>query len=689
MNWEKELNPSQYEAANYINGQLLILAGAGSGKTKTLTHRICHMIEAGINPKNILAITFTNKAAKEMTDRISSLIGDVCKPKTCTFHSLGFDIIKEFGELIGYKPYVGICDDEDTKKRVKRALELVEKHYEIEAGSLSKNKILVKDVMTYISRCKDRCLGPDDIKQPNKVEENMSTFLVARELYVEAYSFYQAELERDNQVDFDDLIYKSVLLLRNNFVASTLSNRYKYISVDEYQDTSHAQFQMVHYLVGENKNICVVGDDYQSIYAFRGADISNILSFKEDYPDAKVVTLGENYRSTGNIVDGASAVILNNVNQMKKNLFSMNEQGKPITIAEFEDYRQEAKYVVEKISKGLSNGRTENDYAILYRNNFLSRYMEDALISAGIKYIIYGGVSFYSRKEIKDIVSYLRLVAGYDDSVSLERIINIPKRGIGKKAQSDIMEYIRHEQGDLISKLKNYLPLNKKEKYCQFVNLLESANAHLEDYNLPDILQTVVESVNYFEYLDSEYGKTKSKDTDESESFERKSNVFELIAKAREFEDDYLEEFPESNSIDVLNAFLESISLLTDADRNKSTEPCVKLMTMHSSKGLEFRNVFMVGCEYDTKFDSMSLEERQNSIEEERRLFYVAMTRAKKKLFITYADARDMFGKYTYREPSMFINEIPNKNVYKKVQKENSHPQMDFLSSRFAQLRRN
>lgn len=649
MKWNQELNPSQLKAADQINGQLLILAGAGSGKTKTLTHRIAHMIEEGIPADKILAITFTNKAAKEMKDRIYSLLGDVRQPKACTFHSLGFEIVKSFAELAGYMPHVGICDAEDSRKRLKTALAEVEQNQKYKKGTYTKNKEIVCWLESYISSAKDQCLyfyeADDGIYNETGVIEKKGDFK-------EAYKIYQEGLVKDNQLDFDDLIMVPALLLENNEeIAKLYWNKWNYISVDEYQDTSKAQFRLVHRLAEGNGNICVVGDDYQSIYAFRGADITNILSFQEVYPGANVVTLGENYRSTSQIVDGASAVIANNEHQMHKHLFSMQEKGKDIQIGDFYTYKKEAAFIAHKIKEGAASGKSYNDFAVLYRANALSRFIEDALIEARLPYVIYGGISFYARKEVKDIVAYLKMAACFDDTVAFARIINTPKRSIGKVATDRIINGIHTTAGDnLQMKFLNYAKEHEKKNVISFAQTLYSFAMVVEEYSLSQLIHRIIDVTGYIDYLRQEYKKDEDAGQDHIE------NVQELVTKAMEFEAEYLNDHQGAMGQDVLEAFLENIALLTDMDQKKENVPTVKLMTMHASKGLEFDTVFMVGCEQRTLImDPMEKEE-------ERRLFYVGMTRAKKELYITHSDSRVIYGEVKNCVPIEFIREIPKQN---------------------------
>lgn len=654
MSWKDSLNESQLQAAEQIDGPVLILAGAGSGKTKTLTQRICHMIESGISAKEILAITFTNKAAKEMTDRIANLLEDAAtqaRPKTCTFHSLGFEIIKEFGTLIGYRPHIGICDEDDRKKRIKQTLKFVEEINEHKEETLTKDKVSFETLSDYISNMKDLCNLPDEC---NNIPYKKNDVLSKDDLTL-GYSIYQASLMEDNQVDFDDLIMNAVRILEKDSIAKKFWRRYKYISVDEYQDTSKAQFRMVYRLAEGNRNICVVGDDYQSIYAFRGADITNILSFQNVYPDAKVVILGENYRSTPQIVDGASAVIANNPDQMEKELFSMNPDGKPITVASFEYYANEADYIARKIRSGINKGKEAGEYAVLYRSNASSRFIEDAFLKYEIPYVIYGGVSFYARKEIKDIVSYIRLAAGYDDRVSFERIANIPKRGLGKKAMADAKEGMKKEDGSLLKKLYEYSKtVPNKKGLTGLAEQLAKYRIYALNYDLATAIRMIIEDIKYFDYLHEEYAD------EEDGGDSRIQNVQELVSKAEEFCKDYVKSAPNARNEEIIEAFLESIALLTDADRNKDDGKCVKLMTMHTSKGLEFNTVFMVACE------ERSTAYSEQELYEERRLFYVAMTRAKKKLFISWSEKRFVYGHLQPRDPICFISEIPS-NVVRVV----------------------
>lgn len=674
MKWNQELNPSQLKAADQINGQLLILAGAGSGKSKTLTHRIAHMIEEGIPSEQILAITFTKKAAGEMKSRISSLLGDVRQPKACTFHSLGFDIVREFPVECGYRKRVSVCDAADSKTRAKEALAEVvaERGYTEDTWSFEsdrqgkeiqpyhKDKDVVNAFLEYISKAKDMCQGP--IAASDEVYANMG-IIVQRGDFQLAYKKYQDELVADNVLDFDDLIMVPVLLLElNEEIANIYWNKYRYISVDEYQDTNNAQFRLVHRLAEGNGNLCVVGDDYQSIYGFRGADISNILNFKNTYPAANVVILGENYRSTHNIVNGASGVIAYNQKQMHKNLFSMQETGSPIAIANFDTSRSEAEYIIDKIKHEVTfNGKEYKDFAILYRKNVLSRYMEDALMNSGIPYIIYGGLSFYDRKEVKDVVSYLKILSGSDDKKAFARILNVPARGIGAKTVDAILKGQKQQSGEtLIERFYQYAQTQKKANVKDFADKLYALYQSVPELTTAGLVSQILDVFDYREYLSA-----FCKDEDE-EAENRILNAEEMIVKCKEFEKEYRIEHPTADVWEVLNEFLANVMLVTDIDRKKDENKSVMLMTMHASKGLEFDTVFMVACEKEIfqvpdKKDDPDIKNILDP-EEERRLFYVAMTRAKKQLYITNSDTRFLYGRELGEHPVKFIGEIPNEN---------------------------
>ena len=670
--WRLELNDSQYKAANQIDGPLLILAGAGSGKTKTMTHRICHMLEEGIPASSILAITFTNKAADEMKERVEKMINDgeessLPVPLVCTFHSLGYRMLKRFGSFMGYKGKVTICDEDDRKKRIQDIIKesgfLDNSDNEDDDDDSKKLKAIYDEVSKLISKFKD------ELVYANKVDEFLPE---ADEVYPyltiakQVYRKYEEQLFQDNSVDLDDLIEKPVFLLeRYPEVLEYYNEKFEYISVDEYQDTSKAQARLVFLLTGEKHNVCVVGDDYQSIYAFRGAIVDNILNFSQQFNDCKTIILEENYRSTKNIVDGAAGVIAYNTKQMHKTLRSMNDEGSLIQVREYKKDKQEASAIATKIKKAHDSGLKYSDIAILYRSNAMSRIYEDALIKESIPYKIFGGVSFYDRREIKDIVSYLKMASGSDDTMVLKRIANVPKRKLGDKSVTLMLSAVREmENKSLLERLTNYA--DSVSKFKELSGLLNGFYEDAKTMSLSALLLHIIETIKYEDYL-----KGISKDPDDF--IDRRENLYEIVNKASEFETSYVRDesvmtaeelSSDITPMEILEAFLEDIALMSDKVKDKNAE-AVNLMTMHKSKGLEFHTVFVAGCE--TPSNGIPKEE----IEEARRLFYVSMTRAKKKLYVTYAGNRFMFGNESFREPLPFVREIPEENKNFKRIKEN------------------
>ena len=646
--WANELNESQLEAASTLNGPLLILAGAGSGKTKTMTHRMCHMIEEGINPKNILAITFTNKAAGEMKARMQKILGEgIPSPFISTFHAFGYRMLKTFGSALGYKSNINILDADDAKKEIKETL--VEMY-----GKGADYKELVKYVMSVISGYKDRMLSVEDAKKISKdaVKTQYGTIFPCL-----VYQAYEKRLKKNNSVDFDDLIEKTVRLLRIEDIKEIANRRWKYICVDEYQDTSHAQFEMVEHLAGTNKNVCVVGDDYQSIYAFRGADIGNILSFSTTFKGCKTVILNENYRSTKHIVEGAAGVIALNKDQYRKALFSVRGNGDKIQVIPFETAENEAMVISREIGELVKKGESPDNIAILYRTNATSRIFEEALINENIPYKIYGGLSFYERKEIKDVIAYLKIIAGYDDINSLTRIINFPKRGIGKTTIGKLVHHLlsRGPEKSVFESLEEYASNDKKVKI--FFDILKSIKDKKEELSLSDLIKEIFDRFGLLEeYLKCDAEQEETENT-------RYLNVMEFLSKACDFEKSHKEATPATDQVSV---FLTSIALFSaeDADKNDKT-PRVSLMTEHKAKGLEFKNVFVVAAE-KSMFKALDKQKAQKDLEEERRVFYVAMTRAKDRLTISYALTRMHKGMYIDKEPIEFLEEIPetDKTVY-------------------------
>lgn len=663
-----ELNKNQRKAVQQIEGPVIILAGAGSGKTRTMTYRIAYMIEQGIKPYNILAVTFTNKAAKEMKERALKLIGENCAPPTmCTFHSLGVLIMRQAGTRLGYRKNIQICDADDSQKRIKNIM----KQQNLDKG-------LYPTIAEYISKSKDALKDPDEcINEINKIlneiqsrQEIQNTAANADPATVETlnqemilariYETYQNELFADNMVDFDDLIMKPVKIFKANpDVLEYYQNKFRYIMVDEYQDTSHAQFELIRLLAEKYRNICVVGDDYQSIYAFRGADIKNILSFNDQYPEAFTVKIGENYRSTQTIVNAAAELIKHNPHQMDKTLVSMQEMGDPIVLYKAIGEQQEADFVAKTISKYILQGAKPADFAVLYRKNAFSRSIEDALLRVNIPYRIFGGISFYQRAEVKDMIAYLKLLNAdqSNDRLAFERVINVPKRGIGK-AKIEMITKIALENGTSELAVAMAEPkLDKIAGIVEFRDTISTLKSEMAELELPDLIMRITDMIKYHDYLDSIQQKNA-----EGNKSDKWDNVNELANKAREYTDMHADTPKEQ----LLSDFLAEITLLTDQDTAKDAN-MVSLMSMHRSKGLEFPYVFVIGCEEQCfPHDSFVIGGKESQdVQEDRRLCYVAMTRAKKELFMSYAESRYVYGEYKSREMSRYLNEIPKEYVEK------------------------
>ncbi len=614
------LNPPQAEAVAYTNGPLLILAGAGSGKTRVITHRIAHLIKnEGVNAGNILAITFTNKAAKEMKGRAEDLVGnDMGGIRISTFHSFGASILRRFANRLGYKNSFSICDDYDKKKRVKDACK--------------RFFVADYDYGSAISNAKMRLLNPEDVT-------NDAELCYIRGLQ-DVYEAYEERLHTDNAFDFDDLIKHSVELFEQfPDVLRAYQAKYRYIMVDEYQDTDHAQFRLIELLADKYRNICVVGDDDQSIYSFRGADISNILDFQDEYPEAKVVKLEENYRSTKTILQAANNVIHHNVNRTDKTLFTNNEVGEGITVLQTNDQVDEASYIANSILTKVGEGVPFSSFAVLYRLHSQSKPIEAAMLSNKIPYMIVGGTKYYDRHEIRDVLAFLRVINDPNDSVSLKRIINVPARGISK-ATVDSLEAYAFQNGLSLYEACLKMPgLKDKPRKCvdDFLALIEGLRDKLNKDGLytgfiPDVLR----EVKYWEALN----KIAEDDMDYSE---REGNIHELTLKLCDYIAD--EETP------TLTGFLENISLI--ADGNEENKNVVSLMTLHAAKGLEFDHVFIPGAE-----DDILPFIKSTDIEEERRLMYVGITRAKKTLALTYVDERTINGFTRECIPSPFLDEM-------------------------------
>ena len=637
------LNREQQEAVLHVDGPLLILAGAGSGKTRVLTYRIAHLIdECGVNPWNILAITFTNKAAGEMRERVDKIVGYGSESIwVSTFHSTCVRILRRYIDRLGYDTNFTIYDTEDQKtvmKSVCQKLQLDSKLY--------KERML----LNVISHAKDEYISPNEFLLEAKGD-------FRQEKIAQAYVEYQKELKKNNALDFDDLLVKTVELFQScPDVLEYYQNRFRYIMVDEYQDTNTVQFKFISTLARQYRNLCVVGDDDQSIYKFRGANIRNILDFEKVFPDAKVVKLEQNYRSTQNILNAANGVIANNRGRKEKALWTENEQGEPILFQQFQNGYEEAEYVSGEISKKVRKGEAEyQDFAVLYRTNAQSRLFEEKFLYANIPYKIVGGVNFYSRKEIKDILAYLKTIDNGKDDLAVRRIINVPKRGIGNVTLAKVQAYADSRDISFFEALEEAgeIPgLGKAALKIQpFVHLIHEIRLSLADMSIQDLIQAILDKTGYAEDL-------KNEDTDESEA--RLENIDEFINKAVTYE----EGAEEPN----LSGFLEEVALVADIDSVEDGDNRVLLMTLHSAKGLEFPYVYLAGMEDGLfpSYMSIAADDPTEEIEEERRLCYVGITRAMKELTITCARCRMVRGETQYNNVSRFVREIPSELLARK-----------------------
>lgn len=661
MNWREGLNDAQLEAADNLYGPQLILAGAGSGKTKTMTARICHMIEDGIAPSRILAITFTNKAAKEMRERLGGMLGispeelqnEGSSPLLCTFHSFGLKLLKKYGGNLGYSGRkITVLDDKESKKVIKSLIEEIFYQKEPEDGKevpLTKaEKGEISDMAdifeTWLALCKDNLISHKDKTKVEKFLLGFSPNHLLITQFVDFYEVYESRMFKNNSVDFADLITKAVYLLEIPNIHLSVTGRYKFVSIDEFQDTSVSQLEMCKLLAGEDKNISVVGDDYQSIYAFRGAIIDNILNFPKIFPGCHTVTLGINYRSTENIVHGAAEVIKNNRHQFEKHLTSFRGSGERIHNKHFDSYRDEASFVASTIEGLLRNGYEYSDIAVLYRKGAHSKFIEDALLRYGIPYTIADNVGFYDRKEVKDIISYLRVLSGYNDEMSLERILNTPRRGIGEKSQKEFMSEVGARSGGLLE-----VRSSKNAKINEFMESLESESDAISAISPSNAISHLIETFGLREQYENEYKVASRAGNREKmdDALTRVGNIRELIEKAKEYERD--------NPDGDIEAFLDEISLFTDKEAKTDS---VSLMTIHKSKGLEFKAVFVVAQDKE-----LGKVERDYDEEEERRIFYVAMTRAKDNLYITESGTRMLYGQQMLCEPISFIYEIPEEDL--------------------------
>lgn len=628
------LNPKQKEAVLHTDGPLLILAGAGSGKTRVLTHRIAYLIdECGVNPWNIMAITFTNKAAGEMRERVDNLVGFGAESIwVSTFHSSCVRILRLHIENLGYTTSFSIYDSDDQKTLMRQVFKTLD---------IDTKQFKERSVLAAISSAKDKLITPEEflLNAGGDFREKKTG---------EIYKEYQKQLKKNNALDFDDLIVKTVELFQNNpQILDYYQERFRYIMVDEYQDTNMAQFKLVSLLASKYRNLCVVGDDDQSIYRFRGADIQNILSFENTFPGTMVIKLEQNYRSTQNILDAANEVIRHNFGRKDKTLWTANGEGDKILFKQFDTAKDEADFVVRQIR---DSGYSYQDQAVLYRTNAQSRLLEERCIFYNVPYRLVGGVNFYQRKEIKDILAYLKTIANGVDDLSVIRIINVPKRGIGATTIGRVTAFAsEHSMSfyDTLKEAKQIPGIGKAaEKISRFIAQMEAfrAMAYSEEYSMKDLIGHILEDTGYEEELQEE---------GEIEAQTRLENIEELINKAAAYEED--SEHP------TLDEFLEQVALVADIDNVDDTEDRVTLMTLHSAKGLEFPKVYLVGME-DGLFPGMMsiMSGDKTEMEEERRLCYVGITRAKKELVLTAARQRMINGETRWSKPSRFINEIPS-----------------------------
>lgn len=663
-----QLNESQKLPTVHKNGPVMVIAGAGSGKTRVLTYRIAYLMEMGVDPFSILALTFTNKAAKEMKERIGLIVGETNAKSLWmgTFHSIFARILRSESEYLGYSSNFSIYDTQDSERLISSIIKELK---------LDKDLYKHRNIRNRISSLKNNLVTVKAyLNNPELVQQDKES---RKPMFGKIYQTYVNRCFKASAMDFDDLLLKTNELL-NRFpeVLAKYQQRFKYIHVDEYQDTNHSQYLIVKALADKFENICVVGDDAQSIYGFRGANIENILSFQKDYPNSSVYRLEQNYRSTQNIVNAANSVISNNLNKLEKKVWTENEIGEKIELSETPTDSEEGRFVASSIFEAKHNLQLQNDqFAVLYRTNAQSRSIEDALRRKNIPFQIYGGLSFYQRKEIKDILAYLRLIINPKDDESLKRVINYPGRGIGLTTLEKIQIYSNENNLTLFEVLENInnyeINVNKgtKEKLLDFFNIIKTFQISNENLNALEILNEVLKRVGIVNLLKNE---------GTPEAISRIENIEELINAVQDFIEGQKEIVDSSGS---LSEFLEDVALITDLDKEvDNTKPKVSLMTIHLAKGLEFSHVYIVGLEEDL-FPSALSSTTRSDLEEERRLFYVALTRAMKKVTISYSKTRYRWGKLNDCEPSRFISEIEEK--YIKSIKSN------FINSNFNKLKSN
>lgn len=638
LNLLEKLNDKQREAASQIDGSILILAGAGSGKTRTITYRIAHMIEnVGISPYSILAVTFTNKAAKEMRERVEELVGDIAKACTIsTFHSFGMRLLRMYGKEVGYNSNFTIYDTDDQKRIVKAILK---------GQNLSINgvKLTERDLVSMISKIKEQIKTLDEYSVMNKQ-------------IVEVYDKYNRALLESNAMDFSDILLNTYKLLQKPEILEKVQNKYKYIMIDEYQDTNNLQYKIIDLIARKSSNLCVVGDENQSIYGFRGANILNILNFETNYNNAKIIKLEENYRSTTTILDAANELIKNNKSSKDKKLWTQNGKGDLIKVLACDNARDEVSRIIEIIKRNHQNGIAYRDMTILYRTNAQSRLFEEGFLRYNIPHKVFGGISFYSRAEIKDIIAYLSIIVNPQDELNLQRIINVPKRKVGEKGIEKIITYARENNLNLLEALSHIkeisgLTVVGKEKILEMYDIIKELKDLSYTETASYIVQTLIDKIKYIDYIKENYSDAEAR-IENIDEF--KNSILELENVVGELR---------------LNEYLENVSLISATDDLEEKSDYVKLMTIHNSKGLEFPIVFLVGFENEIFPGTRAMFE-EKEMEEERRLCYVALTRAEKKLYLSHATIRFVYGQDRLSTPSVFLKEIPEKLLDIDVKKE-------------------
>ena len=638
LNLLEKLNDKQREAASQIDGSILILAGAGSGKTRTITYRIAHMIEnVGISPYSILAVTFTNKAAKEMRERVEDLVGDIAKACTIsTFHSFGMRLLRMYANEVGYNPNFTIYDTDDQKRIVKAILK---------GQNISFNgvKLTERDIVSIISKIKEEIKTLDEYSVMNKQ-------------IIEVYDKYNRALLESNAMDFSDILLNTYKLLQKPEILEKVQNKYKYVMIDEYQDTNNLQYKIIDLIARKSSNLCVVGDENQSIYGFRGANILNILNFETNYNNAKIIKLEENYRSTTTILDAANELIKNNKSSKDKKLWTQNGKGDLIKVLACDNARDEVSRIIEIIKRNHQNGIAYRDMTILYRTNAQSRLFEEGFLRYSIPHKVFGGISFYSRAEIKDIIAYLSIIVNPQDELNLQRIINVPKRKVGEKGVEKIIAYARENNLNLLEALSHIKEISGltavgKEKLLEMYDIIKELKDLSYTETASYIVQTLIDKIKYIDYIKENYDDAEAR-IENIDEF--KNSILELENVVGELR---------------LNEYLENVSLISATDDLEEKSDYVKLMTIHNSKGLEFPIVFLVGFENEI-FPGTRAMLDEKEMEEERRLCYVALTRAEKKLYLSHATIRFVYGQDRLSTPSVFLKEIPEKLLDIEVKKE-------------------